>query len=307
MRWLPALVLAALLAPAALAQLPVGGGPVQSLTSVSVDDPGRALQPGKFELVLVIVNYRWNAGGTPAPGPDPSRAENDTQPTRVTLAVKQLPSWVANATFDPPELLMIVEPPVPGNSGTASSVVDLVLGIAPDAPALQREEIVVTATAEPNGNIAGSSGESPPVKLRGAVIAKLNVTSEPSKIVPGGRWTPMPFTVRNVGNTELKVKLNVTARPQDSQVEYPETVTLPRNGSAVVEVRLRVPWTGAETGIVELEATPLTEDESGTPARASIEVLGQSAVPVPGPLLALLAAWLLAKRAPRGESFRRKS
>ena len=44
-------------------------------------------------------------------------------------------------------------------------------------------------------------------------------------IVPGGRWTDVPFTVKNLGNGETKMKLNVTARPQDSQVDYPLSVT----------------------------------------------------------------------------------
>lgn len=278
------LLVALVLAPPALAQLPTGGGVVQSQVTVAVEDPGRALQPGKLETVNVLVNYFWSPGAVPGPGSEPAGEQNQTQRTRVTLAVKQMPSWVANATFANGEVIE-VEVQGPGSSN-APNVVPLVLGIAPDAPALQREDIIVTAAADANGNIGPSRGESPPVKLRGAVVARVNVTSEASQIVPGGRWTVMPFTVRNDGNTELKVQLNVTARPQDSQVEYPTTVTIPRNESARVEVRLRVPWTYSIGGIVELEAIPLVDDEEGKPARSEIEVLGQSAVPV-GPLAGL--------------------
>lgn len=285
------------LAPGALAQVP-GGGVVQSQVTVAVEDPGRALQPGKFETVNVLVNYFWSPGAVPGPGPEPAGEQNQTQKTRVTLAVKQMPSWVANATFPNGDVLQVeVQGPASSN---APNVVPLVLGIAPDAPALQREDVVVTATAEPNGNIAGSSGESPPVKLRGAIVARVNVTSGESQIVPGGRWTVMPFTVRNEGNTELKVKLNVTARPQDSQVEYPQSVTIPRNESVLVEVRLRVPWTYSIGGIVELEAVPLVDDEDGKPARSEIEVLGQSAVPVSAAaLFAALGFGALLQRRPR--------
>lgn len=292
MRLLALVVLVALLAPHAAAQAPPASV-VRSQLSVSVEDPGRALQPGKLEPIVVLLSYAWSPGAQPGLGTDPTSEENQTQKTKVHLAVKQMPSWVANATFEKDVVELSVNGPTSGNAAVA---VNLVLGVSPDAPALQREEIVVTGTADPNGNVAPSAGESPPVKLRAAVVAKLNVTSAPSQVVPGGRWTAMPFTVRNDGNTELKVKLNVTARPQDSQVEYPDTVTLARNASEVVEVRLRVPWTGAESGIVELEAVPLLDDDEGKPARSSIDVVGQSAVPSPAPLLALLAACLLLRR-----------
>ena len=292
MRLVAALLLLALLAPPAAAQVPADAV-VRSQLSVSVEDPGRALQPGKMEAIVVLLSYSWSTGAQPGLGSDPTKEENASQRTRVHLAVKQQPSWVANATFEQETVELAVNGPA---SGTSAAVVNLILGIDPRAPALQREEIVVTATADPNGNLGSASGESPPVKLRAAIVAKLNLTAEAAQVVPGGRWTVMPFTLRNDGNTELKVKLNVTARPQDSQVEYPESVTLARDQQQVVEVRLRVPWTGAETGIVELEAVPLLDDEDGRPARASIEVLGQSAVPAAGPLVALLAALLLARR-----------
>lgn len=292
MRLLAALLLLGLVAPVAAAQ-GAPPGVVRSQLSVSVEDPGRALQPGRMEPVVVLLSYSWSTGAQPGLGSDPTSEDNGTQRTRVRLAVHQMPSWVANATFESDVVELPVNGPAPG---TSAATVSLVLGIGPDAPALQREEILVTGTAEPNGNVAGATGQSPPVKLRAAVVARLNLTAEPSQVVPGGRWTPMPFALRNDGNTELKVKLNVTARPQDSQVEYPGTVTLARGRQEVVEVRLRVPWTGAETGIVELEAVPLLDDEDGRPARASVEVLGQSAVPAAAPLLGVLAALLLARR-----------
>lgn len=291
-RWDIALVLLALLAPLAGAQTPtVPAGVVDSQMTVSVEDPARALQPGRFEALNVLVNYRPGNGAVPAPGPDPTSETNATQRTKVHLAVKQMPSWVANATFAQDVLEMNVD----SRGGNSAAVVVLVLGIAPDAPALQREEIIVTATADPNGNVKGSTGESPPVKLRGAIVAKINVTSPDQLVVPGGRWTVFPFSIRNDGNAELKVKLNVTARPQDSQVEFPQTVTIPRNGTEVVEVRLRVPWTYAIGGIVELEATPLLDAEEGKSARSETDVLGQSAVPFPSWIVAVGGALLLAR------------
>lgn len=290
------LALAALLAAPAVPAQPAPGVPlVKATLSVSVEDPGHALQPDRDEALVVLLSYNVQTGAVPAPGPDPTNPDNDTQHTRITLAAKTIPSWVENVTFDPP----VVEVKPPTGSGNTPATAMAIVHVKRGAPALQREDFVITGSAEPNGNIQAASGESPAIKLRAAFIAKVNVTAPVQQIVPGGRWTDMPFTLTNLGNAETKVELNVTARPQDSQVEYPPSVTLPVNGTQVVNVRLRVPWTYGEGGIVELEATPLNDQDEGKPTKAEIEVLGQSATPTlgaPAALLALAALALLRRR-----------
>lgn len=291
--WLLALlVLAPALASLAAAQ---GPGTFASLT-VAVEDPGRAFSPGRNESLNVLINYNVHPGGAPAPGPNPTEEGNETQPTRVTLSAKAIPSWVENVTFDPP----VVEIKIPFGhvSGTIPALATAIVLVKPDAPALQREEFVVEAVAAQNGNLQEARAESAAIKLRAAFVARVNVTTEPSIIVPGGRWTDITFHVVNQGNAETKVELNVTARPQESEVDYPKSVTLPVRGAQDVVVRLRLPWTYAEGGIVELEAIPLTDDDEGKPARAETEIFGQSAVPAP-PLavaLALVAGLALSRR-----------
>lgn len=287
------LVAPLLAASSAHAQAPV----VDALLGLAVEDPGRAFEPGSNASVTVLVNYAVRPGAQPAPDPSQERY-NYTSPTRVVLAIKQLPSWGMNATIEPAELLIEV-PPQAGVGGNYARRATVTFVVASDAPALQREEIVVEGVAAANGNIKEARGESAPVKLRAAVVGLLNVTAEPFVVVPGGRWTTVPFTVRNDGNYALPVQLNVTTRPENSQVEFPREIRLEPGASEVVEVRVRTPWTNAEVGELQLEAVPLLEDEDGRPSSMVVDVTGTSAVPGPSTpvlLAALVAACLVARR-----------
>lgn len=275
------LLLVLLAAPLAAAQ----AGVVPSNLSVSVEDPGRALVPGANESIGLLLNYRPGAGAQPQPAPTVDRPENTT-PTRIALSATQLPSWVASATFEPAVLEVPMGPDAAQGRNYALRAT-MILVLAPDAPALEREDVVVGAVAEPNGNIAGANAESAPVKLRATTVGKLNVTTEPARVIPGGRWVTIPFTVVNQGNSDIVAKVNVTTRPENSEIQFPETLNLKRGESAVVEVRVRTPWTAAEFGTLELEAVPLVDGEEGEPARGVVEVVGTSAVPAPA------AAWLV--------------
>lgn len=291
------LVLALLLVAPLLAASPAHAqvGVVDATLALAVEDPGRAFEPGSNASVVVLVNYAVRPGAAPAPDP---AAPNQTASTRIALAVKQLPSWGANATIDPAELLIELPPQATAGNNYARRVTVTFL-VLPDAPALQREDIVVEGTAAPNGNIKEARGESAPVKLRAAVVGQLNVTAEPVVVIPGGRWATVPFTVRNDGNSEVPVRLNVTTRPENSQIEFPTEIRLAPGASAVVEVRVRTPWTNAEIGELELEALPLLEDEDGEPSSSIVAVTGTSAVPgasTPLVVAALAAACLAARR-----------
>lgn len=276
------------LAPVAGAQL----GLVDPELAVFVEDPGRAFVPGAEEPVTVVVNYAPGNGARPTPAPTAEKPEA-TQPTRVLLAVKQQPSWVESVRLEPAEV--VLEMPAESVTGSYRGSAIAYLLVKPDAPALEREAFLVEATAQPNGNIAGKTAVSPEVKLRATTVGLLNVTAEPASIVPGGRWTVVPFEVRNEGNSAIVAKLNVTVRPENSQVEFPETIELARGEARQVDVRIRTPWTAAETGSLELEAVPLVDGEEATPARAEVLVRGQSAVPG-APVAALVLALALVAR-----------
>lgn len=282
------LALALLPVPSGLAQVPLE----DPQFAVFANDPGRAFIPGSVEPVNVVVTYGPGQRGRPAPAPSPERPE-DTQPTRITFAAKTLPSWVDGVTFVPPEVFVKLN--VENASRAVSAVVVAMLNVSPEAPALIREDFVVTATAEPNGNMRGKTTESPALKLRATTIGILNVTAESPVIVPGGRWVTIDFAVRNDGNAKLLAKINVTVRPENSQVEFRDTLEIERDQTILVPVRMRTPWTNAEFGTLELEATPIVEGEEGTPARATIDVRGESAVAAPSVWLALLIAGLVGR------------
>lgn len=289
------LLVALCLAPGAVAQLPLpGGGPVAATLNLAVEDPGRQMVPGGNETISILVNYNVAAGAQPQPAPTQERPEN-TSATRITLTAKELPAWVVNATFIPE----VLEAPLDQTAAAGTRVTmraNVSLVISPDAPALEKANIVVVGTAAPNGNIAGATAESQPTAIKATTVGKLNVSAEPAQFISGGRWAVIPYTVTNQGNSDVVAKLNVTLKPENAQVEFPTTLELKRNESKVVEVRVRTPWNAAEIGELELEAVPLVDGEEGQAATTAVEVTGRSAVPGAGVPLVLLAVALLAWR-----------
>jgi hypothetical protein len=283
------LILTALLPSAAHAQSPAT--PVASLIAASVEDPGHPMTPGGNETLDMIVTYTVQSGGEPTP--DPNNNETSAQPTQVTFQPKTVPPWVLSVTFVPPVLNVSV--PLPTTGGQFTNNAKVILQIDPKAPALDKKEFVITARAAANGNIAPSQADSPSINLKPAFLAKVNVTAPTTLLVRGGRWTDVPFTVKNTGNGDSNVKFNVTARPQDSQVAYPANLTIPAGQSVTVNVRLRIPWTYGEGGAVELQSTPTTDTgDPGKVATTDVEVNGQSAVPSLGLGASLAALGLLA-------------
>lgn len=284
------LLVATALAPIVQAQAP---NTAPQLT-VSLADPGRAFVPGANETIEVLITYRLPPGARPAPAPTLERPENLT-PTRITLSAKQIPSWATGATFDPPEV--VIEYGLRDTTEAAKNArANMTLAIAPDAPALVREEAIVVADASSNGAVPAASSESPPLKLRVGPVARLNVSAEPTQLISGGRWSVVPFTVANLGNSDIVAKLNVTVKPENSQVEFPDTLELKVNESRVVEVRVRTPWNAAEIGELELEATPILDGEEAQAASTTVQVTGRSAVPASGIALVLAALAIAARR-----------
>ena len=284
------------LAPALVAHAPAASaqvGLIDSQLSVSVLDPGgTGLPPGGESPVLVTITYNAGVGRQTAIDP----ATGNPVPTQVRFEIVRKPSWV-NATRFEPAVANVTLP----TSGNGAGNTTLFLSVAADAPARVREELVVKATAEPNGNVRGSTAESAPIKLRARVITRVNITAgtESPVFLQGGRWSYVPFVVRNDGNDEMTAILNVTTRPEDSQIELEnKTLILPRGGSATVEVGIRMPWTAGSLGTLELEAQPLAEDEEPRAGRAAVDVNAASAVPGPSAALALacVAALALARR-----------
>src|SRR5581483_7979813 len=270
-RLLAGLALALLALPLAAAQANL---PIQAQVTGFMDDPGHPLQPGANETVEMTVNYQ--AGPASLPGPQPDNNDPTSSGpmlTHITYRAKQVPTWVENLTFDPPEVY------------------------ANDTPGGNHQNLSVDLIADPNGPTPGATGTTSEIALRPGAVPKVNVTKDAQgqAILKGGSWQPVRFHVTNVGNGQITARLNVTVRPQDSIVDFPATLTLDPGQTLPVDVMLRLPWTYGESGALELEATPLgAGDEEGKPAHADVDIAGQSAVPALEPLVAVAAVGMLA-------------
>lgn len=297
-----ALVALALLAGAASVPLALAQEQLGSTTlAINIVDPARALQPGATE-VLILSPVVYRVPQSAAGEPDPTNTQNFTRPTRITFSVVEKPDWVLDAQVVPSELLVI--PPNQFDGRTSVELLGLVvlLNVSPDAGAQSRQSLVVEGTAEQNGQIPARTQRSSEMPLRVALVADLEVTSPLASpfVLKGGEWTKVPFEVRNLGNDDLTVVLNVTLKPELSEVRLPKElqVVIPRNGTHLVEIEIRTPWTERERGTLELEATPLLEASEGKAERHALEVEGASAAPGPGllPVALLLAGLAVAYR-----------
>lgn len=299
-RWLAALVplllfVSALPLPGAQAQ----AGVVETSIQVTIEDPGRALMPGRNETVPMSVNYIWRQGA--APLPDPATV-NGTKNTTIRLSIKQVPSWVTEAHIYPD----VVEVNFPatvfigGNRvvGGPDSPISVNLTLDPLAPALSREDIIVVAEAEENGNLKAARGENLGTKVRADIVPTLNVTAQPLTLVPGGRWAVVPFTVANEGNFDIVAELAVVSGLRNGQTRAPSEVEVKKGESVVVEVEVRLPWTEAEFGTLGLSVTPVLSDREARAVSAETEVRSTSAVPGPGigALLVVFAVLALRRR-----------
>ncbi|GEM_PF-5087912 len=290
-RLLAGLALALLALPLAAAQANL---PIQAQVTGFMDDPGHPLQPGANETVEMTVNYQ--AGPASLPGPQPDNNDPTSSGpmlTHITYRAKQVPTWVENLTFDPPE---VYANDTPGMQQEPHHV-HVILRIAKNAPAGNHQNLSVDLIADPNGPTPGATGTTSEIALRPGAVPKVNVTKDAQgqAILKGGSWQPVRFHVTNVGNGQITARLNVTVRPQDSIVDFPATLTLDPGQTLPVDVMLRLPWTYGESGALELEATPLgAGDEEGKPAHADVDIAGQSAVPALEPLVAVAAVGMLA-------------
>jgi len=80
----------------------------------------------------------------------------------------------------------------------------------------------------------------------------------------------------------------VASKPELSVVEPPENVNLSVGEKRTVHAVVRLPWTGEEQGLLEIEVTPTARGEKGASVKASVLIQGLSAAaPGVGPLALL--------------------
>lgn len=284
-----ALLLALLAAATASAQM---GGQVESETRIQIFDPDGRLQPGTTTSLLGAVTYRYGQG---------ARAD---EATTVEVTVLSTPPW-AEAEFNTSSVSF----PVPATSATSGRTderqVLLNVTLPPDAPAFAEGDVEVRAQAESNGNVASSEGtDTQPVQPD--YRASLQVDHRQTVPVPGGRDHPLPLDVRAQANDDTLVDVRLQAKPANSRVTLPGPTPLEGaaagNGSASLDVSLRMPWTRNQEGTLSLVLTPFSAnrtDVAGSETTVEMTLVGQSLVPGPGPgavLAGLLAAAAAARR-----------
>lgn len=282
----PEPLLAALLLLAALpaaAQLPVQPGAVATSLSVILVDSGKPAVPERPTQIAIQIAYQWGPGGA------------SNSPTRIDLTVEEAPPWAASTHVEPTfvEAAVPGTGPTPGLGGRAELNATLNFTAPRGAPAFQTGNFTVLARAAANGNLGASEGRGI-LTTRPDFVGNLTVTAPPV-VARGGGWTTIPWTVTNLGNGATQVRLTVQIKPEPSDIELPAAVTVPVNGSAVMEVRLRLPWTTGVDGTLNVTAEGLS---AANPRATAVQVVGgttvdgQSAVPLPAalPLLAAAAA-----------------
>lgn len=295
-RLLVGLLLVACLAPLAAAQVP--NDPHQPSLNAYLEDPGHALVPGANESVLMKVTYTPGQASVPAVSQDTNDPTNsNAAPTRITFAPKETPPWVRNVSFQPADINVSW---TPGSHPNPVPVL-VILQIAPDAPAGNHQNVTIALHADANGPTPAADAVTGELMLRPGNVPQVKVAPQSAgqALLKGGSPQAITFLVTNVGNGPITARLNVTARPQDSIVDVPATITLEAGQTLPVDVTLQLPWTYGESGTLTLEATPLSADDlQGKAAHADVDIAGESAVPGVGPLgvLALLGLLALARR-----------
>lgn len=243
-------------------------------TSVDMSLPTlpRPVPPGTSEEFNVTVRYRWNNGFSP-------------QPTTIHLEVVDEPAWL-NSTFSPAEIQV---PTFPEPQGVNTTLVNLNISVAEDAPAFALGNATYLVQAEANQPLQASEAEVP-FEVTAGFRGTVGVSLPKGEVVDanGGFVTEVPIRLENQGNGPLLVSIALLRSPAESKIEVPQDIRLGvTDGDRVQTAHLavRVPWKVSEEGEVTVEIQP-THASRGTPGKtvqASFQLEGDSAVPIPGP------------------------
>lgn len=264
---------------AALATVPTveaQQGVVNTYLTVSYTPPAGPYKPGEVKQTNVTFTYGWSPGAA------------STQPVQAQLEVVGSADWY-NVTLEPTTVTF----PAPQlQEGKAEALATLTITLAPNAPAFQKGNLTIKATAPQAGNLKEARGEKAST-FDSAFVAKTNV-SGPQEVLAldGGKAHEVLFKVRNDGNHEVLVKFDVEAGT--AAVTIPADITLDVGEEKTVGVVVRTPWTEGMEGDVVLKAksTPTAGEETGDQTTAKAHYVSTSAIPGPGLPLAAAAVAL---------------
>lgn len=297
------LLLLALLAPTAAAQLPplplpgggVPGGSTDVRVTMELGDPGGPLVPARPYALTLVVHYQYGPGGTVPPEQDIAPSGRVCGEANVTG-----PAWV-DAKVEPSRLCMVINPSFAVGGTTVDNSTFVLLNATPEAPALEPGNLTVTVRFPAAGSLREAAGEVSR-DIQPGFIGKMQVEGPGSVVVRGGSPERVPVVVRNLGNGPIEVRFRNATAPQGMRIELPERFVLPIPGEErTVHVTLLSPWTSPVKGDVQFQAEsghPSRPDLVGEALRSRFEVQGKAAVPGFGVLglLAALAALAQARR-----------
>lgn len=259
-------------------------------TQVDIASPSGPIQPlSGLERLEVTITYRYQPGGA------------DLVATPINIEVTDQPSWVV-ATVTPSTVYADVEETPGDDSGSTEVTATLVVQTTADAPAFEQGTISIEASAQANGNLAGSSGTAN-VPVR-AGFYSIVTAQTPKKVVTARpqQNVDFPITVTNGGNANQNIFLSVESGAEQlvQSTVLPGTfeVASKQQGSedntATVTVSVQTPFQNGyinEPGVLSLavdSAYSLDPSERGQSTRVTMLVTTKGFyVPGPGLLLSL--------------------
>lgn len=246
-------------------------------------DPLPPVEPGGEARLAGNLTYSYDAASPNA--------------TRVSLLLDPPTGWL-RASLSPAVLAL------PANASGNRSVapVTLVLTVAPGAPALAGQAVVVHAMAEPNPPLDGALAAGS-AQVQVAYAGKLRVEAQP----PGPQRPGDPFVVAlnvtNLGNGPTRVVLEANASSPRAQVVAPSPFIVDRDETRTVNVSVLADAAGP-VGITIRYGSAYAFDPSlvgpSDVLTLPVEVTQSQLVPGFGPVLGLAALALVAAAARRG-------
>ncbi|HVL48204.1 MAG TPA: hypothetical protein VM889_06580 [Candidatus Thermoplasmatota archaeon] len=210
-------------APAAAQTFPLN--PVESRLSMAIKPFDAPIEPlSGVAVAKVMLTYSHFAAPTLAP-------------TQVNLKVTDAPSWVVAEVN--PSTIQIQSGGICVPTCHASATANVLVRTLASAPAFTPGSIVISATALPNGLVAGSAADAS-FTVVADYFALTQVRAPDAVEVPRGGFVREHLTVMNGGNADTRLRFELVEAPEGVRVSLPNAVVLEstQRGGKVTQMEL---------------------------------------------------------------------